>query len=147
MQRESLRSGWQRLLHLAGLAAGWALFVYWWYLVAINDWDETDVALIILVTLVVSPALTIGWVLHNRGIFRRKGPRMDQPRVAIDYVVDWNGRKVQADWAALADAAVVAVTVDGPHKIYQAEAPATPATIRSPAVRVVELTTDEPEPA
>jgi hypothetical protein len=147
MQRETLRSGWQRLLHLVGLAAGWILFVYWWYLVAINDWDETDVALIILVTLVVSPALTIGWVLHNRGIFRRKGPRMHQPQVALVYAVDWNGRAVQADWAALADAAVVAVTVDGPRKLYLAEVPAAAVEVRRCAVRVAERNADETEPA
>lgn len=142
MQRESLRGGWQRLLHLVGVLAGWGVFGYWWYLVAIGDWDQTDVALIIFVTLIVSPTLTVGWVLHNLGIFRRKGPRMDQPKVDLEYAQDWNGRTVQADWARLRDAPVIAVTVDGPHKRYRDDfRPATPAT---PAV---EIAVGEAEPA
>lgn len=142
MQREPLRGGWQRLLHLVGLLAGWAVFFYWWYLVAVGDWDETDVALIILVTLVVSPALTVAWVMHNRGIFRRKGPRMDLPRVDLGYAQDWNGRKVQADWARLHEASVIAVTVDGPHKRYLDETRPGPA-----GVPAVEVPVDETEPA
>lgn len=130
MEREPLRNGAQRALHVLGLLGGWALFVYWWYLVAVDDWSRTDVALIIFVTLVVSPAVTAGWVLHNLGIFRRKGPRMGQPKVAVDYARDWNGRVVEADWAALAEAPVVAVTVDGAIKRYTAETAVAPAQAR-----------------
>jgi hypothetical protein len=121
MQRESLRGAWQRALHVAGVAAGWALFFYWWYLVAVADWNETDVALIIFVTLVVSPVLTLGWVAHNVDLFRRKGPRMALPTVSLQYEKDWNGRVVEADWAALRNADVIAVFAEGPRKRYVAE--------------------------
>jgi hypothetical protein len=141
MPREPLRNGWQRLLHVLGVVAGWTLFVYWWYLVAVRDWDETDVALIIFVTLVASPAVTLGWVLHNLGVFRRKGPRMGQPPVEVEYAQDWNGRRVAADWARLRHAGVVAVRVDGDVKRYDAvPVPAAPAVTRAAAAGAVDAT-------
>ena len=123
MQRERL-SGWlQRGVHVVALLSGWALFFYWWYEVAVLDWNNTRVALIIFVTLVVSPVITIGWVLYNLNIFRRKGPRLGQPRIALDYERDWNQRTVVADWGALREAGLVTITVDGDRKFYTAEVP------------------------
>src|SRR5512147_3175466 len=112
MARDRL-TGWpRRLLHLFLLVGGWGLFFYWWYLVAVRDWNRTLVALIILVTLLVAPAVTLGWVAHNVSIFRRKGPRLGAPKVSFDYTKDWNGREVVADWNALDDASLVVVSVD-----------------------------------
>lgn len=118
MARDRL-PGWpQRLLHVVLLVGGWALFFYWWYLVAVRDWNRTLIALIILVTLLVAPAVTLGWVAHNLNIFRRKGPRLGAPQVSFDYERDWNGREVVADWKALADEGVVVVGVDEGRKRY-----------------------------
>lgn len=119
MRRERL-DGWpRRLAHLLALLAGWALFFYWWYEVAVQDWNRTQVALIIFVTLIVAPVITIGWVLHNLNIFRRKGPRLGTPKVALEYPRDWNGREIVADWDALGDVARIEVTVDGGRKLYR----------------------------
>lgn len=120
MQRERL-SPLQVVGHLILVLAGWAIFLYWWYLVAVRGWAETQIALIIFVTLFVAPAITLGWVAHNLRIFKRKGPRLGAQRVAMDYERDWNQREVVADWAALGDAGVIAVTVDGDRKLYAAE--------------------------
>lgn len=120
MQRERL-SPLQVVGHVILVVAGWVIFLYWWYLVAVRGWAETQIALIIFVTLFVAPAITLGWVAHNLGIFKRKGPRMGVPRVAMDYERDWNQRRVVADWEALGEAGVIAVTVDGDRKLYAAE--------------------------
>ena len=118
MVRERL-DGWpRRLAHLLALLAGWALFFYWWYEVAVQDWNRTQVALIILVTLIVAPVITVTWVLHNLSIFRRKGPRLGVPKVSLEYPRDWNGRDIVADWGALAEAARVEITVVGGRKLY-----------------------------
>jgi hypothetical protein len=118
MRRERL-DGWpHRIVHLLALLAGWALFFYWWHEVAVQDWNRTQVALIIFVTLVVAPVLTIGWVMHNLSIFRRKGPRLGVPKVALEYPRDWNGREIVADWATLAESGRIEITVDGDRKLY-----------------------------
>ena len=122
MARDRL-PGWpRRLLHAVLLIGGWALFFYWWYLVAVRDWNRTLIALIILVTLLVAPAVTLGWVAHNVNIFRRKGPRLGAPRVSFEYDRDWNGREVVADWKALGEESVVVVSVDEGRKHYAAGA-------------------------
>lgn len=123
MRRERLDSPLRRIVHLLALLAGWALFFYWWYEVAVQDWNRTQVALIIFVTLLVAPAITVGWVLHNLNLFRRKGPRLGVRKVPLEYPCDWNGREIVADWAALRDADLVEVTVQDGRKFYSAVDP------------------------
>lgn len=121
MQRERLKGPLRVVGHVILVVAGWVIFFYWWYLVAIRGWAETQVALIIFVTLFLAPAITLGWVAHNLGIFKRKGPRKGVPKVAMDYERDWNQRQVVADWAALGEAGVIALTVVDDRKLYAAE--------------------------
>ena len=123
MRRERLDSRLHKLVHLLALLAGWALFFYWWYEVAVQDWNRTQVALIIFVTLLVAPTLTAAWVLHNLSMFRRKGPRLGVRKVPLEYPRDWNGREVVADWAALGAADLVEVTVQDGRKFYRAVHP------------------------
>jgi hypothetical protein len=121
MERERLQGPLTVLGHGITVVLGWVLFFYWWYLVAVRAWAQTEVALIIFVTLFVAPAITLGWVAHNLGIFRRKGPRLGVRRVAMEYERDWNQRQVVADWDVLADAGEIALTVAGDRKLYAAE--------------------------
>lgn len=121
MERERLKGPLTILGHALVVVLGWVVFFYWWYLVAVRTWAETEVALIIFVTLFVAPAITLGWVAHNLGIFKRKGPRKGVPHVAMEYERDWNQRVVVADWEALAEAGVIALTVAGDRKLYAAE--------------------------
>lgn len=122
MQRERLKGPLRILAHVIVVLAGWAIFFYWWYLVAIRSWVETGIAMIIFVTLVVAPAITSWWIFHNLGIFRRKGPRSGERPVAMAYERDWNQRTVVADWDALGEVGVIVVSVAGDHKRYAAEA-------------------------
>lgn len=118
--RESrLRGGLQRAAHLVGIVAGWVLFFWGWHTVLARPWDSDSLVLLILGSLVVLPLLTLLWILHNRRIHRIRGPRKTVPAAADDYAHDWNGREVQADWAALADARTIVVHVEGVRKIYR----------------------------
>lgn len=123
MAREALRGWLRRLVHAVAILGGWFLFFYWWYVVAVQHWNKTLIALIILVTLIVAPTVTIAWVSHNLSLFRRKGPRLGVPKVAMEYARDWNGRAVEADWKSLGDAGLVVVTVEGDRKVYSASSP------------------------
>jgi hypothetical protein len=121
MRRDPLPGPAKGVAHVVVVALGWALFGYWWYEVAIKDWDKTDVALIILVTLVVAPTVTLIWVAHNLYLFRRKGPRLSVPASSLEYAHDWNNRRVSADWNRLRDPGVVVISVDGDRKLYRVE--------------------------
>ena len=122
MQRERLKGPLTILGHGIAVVLGWVVFFYWWYLVAVRAWAETGIALIILVTLLAAPAITLWWVFHNLQIFKRKGPRLGVRPVAMDYDRDWNQRTVVADWETLGEAGVIALTVAGDRKLYSAEA-------------------------
>lgn len=128
MSREPLHGWPRRLLHLAAILAGWVLFVWWWYEVAVQHWNKTLIALIILVTLIAAPAITGAWIVHNLNLYRRKGPRLGAPVVRIGYSRDWNGREVEADWGRLREASVVVVTIEGERKRYVADRPGPTAT-------------------
>lgn len=123
MAREAVRGWPRRIVHLVAIVFGWFVFFYWWYLVAVQHWNKTLIALIILVTLLVAPAITVAWVAHNLSLFRRKGPRLGAPRVAMEYLRDWNGREIVADWKALDDQGLIVVSVEGDRKIYAATVP------------------------
>lgn len=112
--------GWpQRLLHLAALVVGWGLFFWGWHDVLGQHWDTTALVWLIGGSLVLFPALTIAWVLHNVGIHRRKGPRTGTRKVEETYRRDWNGREIAADFAALARASIVVIDVEGRRKVYR----------------------------
>ena len=113
--------GWpQRLLHLAALAVGWGLFVWGWRDVLGQRWDTTALVWLLVGSLLLLPALTFAWVLHNVGIHRRKGPRTGTRAVDETYRHDWNGREICADFPALARAPVVVIDVEGKRKVYRA---------------------------
>ena len=133
MQRERLKGPLRVVGHVILVVAGWVIFFYWWYLVAIRGWAETGIALIIFVTLLAAPAITLWWVFHNLQIFKRKGPRLGVRPVAMDYDRDWNQRTVVADWETLGEAGVIALTVAGDRKLYSAEAGATESVQPAPA--------------
>jgi len=131
--------GWpQRLLHVVALAVGWGLFVWGWHDVLGQQWNTTALIWLIAGSLVLLPAMTIAWVLHNVGIHRRKGPRTGLRKVDESYRHDWNGREVSADFAALARASVVVIDVEGKRKVYRAGGilPAVPWTVtQTPLLR------------
>jgi hypothetical protein len=132
MQRERLKGPLRILVHGVAVVAGWVVFFYWWYLVAVRSWVETGIALIIFVTLVAAPAVTLWWVFHNLGIFKRKGPRLGVRPVAMDYERDWNQRTVVANWDVLGEAGVIELTVAGDRKLYAPAAGTGEAAVPAP---------------
>ena len=111
MKRDALKRPWQLLGHVIGSGAGWVLFFFAWIVVirANGADDFLGVTLLIGATLVVSPAITIYWVLHTLAIFRAKGARPGNPAPPYDYYEDWNGTPVVANWPELRAARITVV--------------------------------------
>ena len=124
--------GWpQRLLHLAALVTGWGLFFWGWYDVLGQHWETEYLTWLVTGSLVILPSVTVAWVLHNVGIHRRKGPRTGSRKIDETYPLDWNGREISADFAALARANVIVIDVEGEFKVFHAGGmlPAVPWTV------------------
>lgn len=121
--RSPLGSHWQRLAHILALAAGWLLFFGMWVVVARDPlaWGGIGVlGALIAGSLVVFPLITLWWVTHNLGIYRRKGPRLSSNNPPLDYSRDWYKRPVRADWEQVRSARVVRVSIQGEAKCFEA---------------------------
>ncbi|AOF82987.1 hypothetical protein BSY238_3307 [Methyloversatilis sp. RAC08] len=123
MRREPLRSAGQRLVHVFVVGAGWFLFGWAWLLVGRDLPDYGVLAWMIVATLVISPAITLYWVLHNLAIFKLKGPRLRLPEAKAEYLQDWAGRPVVADWTTLRTARITVIGVVDSRKLYRCLAP------------------------
>lgn len=110
----------RRLVHGLLVVLGWLLFVWSWRRVTAASPEAGELGLLVLGSLVVVPALTMAWVLHNLGIYRRKGPRRKVAVVQRPYERDFNGRRIEADWAALATARRIVIALDGDTKRFVA---------------------------
>ncbi|MBL8286357.1 MAG: hypothetical protein JNL85_00075 [Rubrivivax sp.] len=116
--------GWRRLaVHGLAVVAGWGLFFWGWQRVLAAVPDFSELRALILGAATVVPVVTVSWILHNRGIHRRKGPRRHVSAATLDYGADFHGLPVVADFAALAQARQVHICVVGGRKVYR-EAPA-----------------------
>ncbi|MBL8343702.1 MAG: hypothetical protein JNL30_19710 [Rubrivivax sp.] len=88
---------------------------------------------------VVVPVITVSWILHNRGIYRRKGPRRRAAGAVLDYRVDFHGREVVADFRALASAQRIELVIEGAFKRYleapppRGDAEGAPTDLQAPA--------------
>lgn len=118
--RATALRGWrQRVAHIVVLVAGWGLFAWGWRKVLASTWDTDALVLLIIGSLLLLPTLTIFWILHNKRIYRIKGPRSGVPSVDFTYAQDWNGRQVVGDWQQLAGADLIVIDVDDDRKIYR----------------------------
>lgn len=96
------------------ISGGWLLFVWSWIRVA----QETSVGtvlsgiVVLAVMTVVAVAITLWWILHNLGIYKRKGPRRSVPLVMPEYRNDFLGRDLDGDWMLLRRSSVVLVRMD-----------------------------------
>jgi hypothetical protein len=107
------------LAHLLAIVAGWALFFWGWQRVLARGTDFSELRLLMLGAAIVVPVVTVSWILHNRGIHRRKGPRRSVPEAVLDYQTDFNGRTVIADFSGLAWARRVDIVIEGASKRYR----------------------------
>lgn len=108
-RREGLASRWHVLLHALVLVAGWGLFAGSWWLVLQRPRDTAGLSQLVIGAVIVMPAITLAWIAHNIGIHRRKGPRRGVAPVPLRYDVDFNGRRIEADWPALQNARTVVI--------------------------------------
>lgn len=115
----------RRLLQLLLIAGGWWLFVWSWLRVTADGPEIGELRVLLLAAVLVVPLLTVTWVVHNVGIYRRKGPRRAVTPVATHYTRDFNGRHIDADWTALVRARRVDIVVAGAHKRFVAVSPPT----------------------
>jgi len=122
------------LAHGLAIVAGWVLFFWGWHRVLAATPDFSDLRLLMMGAAIVVPVVTVSWILHNRGIHRRKGPRRHVATARLEYGADFNGREVVADFRALAQARRVQIVVDGARKEYRDEAadPARPGARHAP---------------
>lgn len=111
----------RRLLHALVITAGWLIFAWSWHRVTAGRPELGELRLLMLGALVVVPPLTLGWVAHNVGIHRRKGPRRSVPAVALRYDTDFNGRHIEADWSRLTRARRIDIVVEGNRKRFVAD--------------------------
>ncbi len=114
--------GWRRLAHGLAIIAGWVLFFWGWHRVLAATPDFAELRLLMLGAAIVVPVVTVSWILHNRGIHRRKGPRRQVAGARLEYRVDFNGREIVADFRALAPARQVHIVVEGTRKLYREDA-------------------------
>ncbi len=92
--------------------SGWAVFAWLWWR-AIQDGPtgaQLRGALIVAVIDLVIVLATILWILWNKNIYRRKGPRSTVPVVDFDYSVDALGTPV--DVRVPADGSIRSIVID-----------------------------------
>jgi hypothetical protein len=88
--------------HVLLVLIGWLTFaVFWWQVLSDGPHDLSNIIWLLAGTLVLLPVSTLYWVLHNRSIYARKGPRRRVQQAETAYVRDWAGRPVQAEFDRL----------------------------------------------
>jgi hypothetical protein len=92
---------------------GWGLFAWGWQRALSSSTEAATLRALIIGVVLVVPVLTLSWIAHNRGIYRRKGPRREVQTARLHYESDFNGRLVLGDWAALANAQRVEIHIEG----------------------------------
>ena len=112
----------QRLIHALLIAIGWVLFFgFWWRVLFQQQRDFAVVALLIVAVAILTPLVTLYWVTHNVGIFRKKGPRKANRSMQYAYARDWSGKPVSADWEIIRVAPRIVVDADEDGKYYLIE--------------------------
>lgn len=108
-------------IHAAVTLFFWCLFVYWWLRVIpqTSVRDAVGAFVLIFLTILATTVLTLFWVRHNIGIFRRKGPRKGLPPVIEERSADPLGRKLDHPGSDfLKSSRVVIVSCEGDRKQY-----------------------------
>ena len=74
----------RRVLHTLIAVAGWALFVYWWWVVfhRVSRHEVRFTVLFVTLSLLAIVLTTSIWAYHNVRIYRRLGPRWKVRQVA-----------------------------------------------------------------
>jgi hypothetical protein len=87
----------RRAFHTLVAVAGWALFLYWWWLVAhrVGRQEVVFTLVFIAIALGLIVGLTALWAFHNLRIFEKRGNRRQVSHVTAAPSEDSVGRHVQ----------------------------------------------------
>lgn len=117
-QRPALSGPLHVVWHITLVVFGWCLFGgFWWFVLLQKSHSLTNIIWLLSGALVLLPIITLYWVLHNREIYARKGPRRQVQVVEMAYTQDWAGRLVRAQFDQLRQASLITIhsTVDEKH--------------------------------
>jgi hypothetical protein len=111
-------------LHVFGhgilVVLGWAIFCgFWWVTLLRQPHFPDELGLLMAGALLLGPLVTLYWVLHNRGIYARKGPRRQVQTMTESYTHDWAGRPVRAQFQTLRQCSVIVVRSTQQDKLFQ----------------------------
>jgi len=109
-QRPVLSGPLHVVRHVILVVAGWCTFGgFWWTVVLQKSHPLSNIVWLLGGALILLPAITLYWVMHNRGIYARKGPRRHVQVVETAYAQDWAGRRVRAQFDALRQARLITI--------------------------------------
>ncbi|HEX5674834.1 MAG TPA: hypothetical protein VFX83_05630, partial [Azonexus sp.] len=98
---------------------GWLLFGgFWWAVLQQGPHSLSNIIWLLAIALVVLPIITLYWVMHNRGIHARKGPRRQVQVVESAYAQDWAGRPVHARFDQLRQARLITIHSTADEKYF-----------------------------
>lgn len=122
MTRKPLASLGYRIVHALAICGGWFIYFWlWWRVIFVHEQGLSPlVALFLVSVIIVVPTITLIWILHNVRIFKRKGLRQGHTIAKDNYVSDWKGRRVMADWPGIKQASSIVISVNGSDKQYEA---------------------------
>lgn len=120
-QRPALSGPLHVVWHIILVMLGWCIFGgFWWLVLLQTSHSLSSIIWLFSAALVLLPAITLLWVLHNRGIYARKGPRRQVQVVETKYVQDWMGRTVRAQFDQLKHASVITIISSDAEKQFLA---------------------------
>ena len=117
--RPALSGPFHTLSHVLLVLLGWFIFGwFWWKVLFKQSPHPADITLLVLASLVIVPLITLYWVLHNRGIYSRKGPRQEVRSIVEIYDQDWAGRPVKARFEELRQSRLVIINSSSGEKHF-----------------------------
>ena len=117
-QRPALSGPLHVVWHIILVAAGWCTFGgFWWLVLLQQSHPLSGIIWLLASALVLLPFTTLYWVVHNRRIYDRKGPRRQVQVIEVVYTQDWAGRPVRAEFDAIKQARLITIhsTTDEKH--------------------------------
>ena len=118
-QRPALSGPLHVAWHIILVVFGWLLFGgFWWAVLQQGPHSLSNIIWLLAIALVVLPIITLYWVMHNRGIHARKGPRRQVQVVESAYAQDWAGRPVHARFDQLRQARLITIHSTADEKYF-----------------------------
>lgn len=118
-QRPTLAGPLHALQHIVLVVIGWCIFCgFWWVILFRQTYDIGNLVLLVVGTVIAAPLVTLYWVMHNRGIYERKGPRRKPQSISEHYDHDWAGRLVIADFDHLRQSRLIFIRSTADEKRY-----------------------------